>query len=262
VLPRSAQNDNVEPVPAHPDISTTDDLRAIRRSRRHPRITQPDFLHLRALLDAVESALATVPAPIEDVLDVWCGSRPYEDLLPSTARCVGLDVVGNPYGVADVVSDDFLPFPDDSFDVVICIQAFHLMSDPARAVSEFARVLRPGGTALVSSVLGFEYDRRHFEARYTEHELRALFSTWEDIRVTEDGGRTTTWAVLTGSLCRGLEQRVAAGRARRFLRPGFLVSYAAVNVVGMALARAEGRAAGSAAFPANLTLSARKPVRA
>jgi SAM-dependent methyltransferase len=253
-----AQNDNVDLVPAHPVLTSPDDVDAVRRSRRHPRITQPDYLHLRTLIDGLSRTISAAQPPIDDVLDVWCGSRPYDDLLPPGSHCVGLDVPGNPYGVADVVSDDFLPFPDESFDLLTCVQSFHLMPDPAHAVSEFDRVLRSGGTAIVSSVFGYDYDRRHFEARYTEHQLRTLFTGWEDVRVSEDGGRATTWTVLTGSLLAGLEQRVASTWARTILHPGFLASYALVNVVGLGISRVEGQAHGAAAFPANLTLVARK----
>lgn len=246
---------------AHPTIASPDDLLAIRRSRRRPAITQFDYLHLRALVAGLTEAIAELPAPVEDVLDVWCGSRPYDDLLPPGARCVGLDVEGNPYGLADVVSNELLPFGDETFDLVVCIQSFHYMADPEGAITEISRVLRPGGSVLVSSVLGFEYDRRHFEARYTEHELRALFAEWDDVRVRDDGGRTVTWTVLTGSLLNGLEQRVTASAAGRVLRPAFLASYALVNTAGRVLERIEPRG-GASAFPMNLTLTARKPLRA
>lgn len=235
----------------------------IRRSRRHPSITQYDYLHLRTLVKGLAETVAGIPRPVEDVLDVWCGSRPYDDLLPAGARCVGLDVEGNPYGVADVVSNDLLPFPDESFDLLTCIEAFQFMADPDGAVSEFARVLRPGGTALVSLVFGYEYDRRvTFEGRYTEQQLRALFAGWDDVRVREDGGRTITWAVLTGSLIYGLEQRMETTALRRMVRPVFASGYALVNAVGLALQRAEAAHDGPAALPMNLTLTARKPPRA
>jgi ubiquinone/menaquinone biosynthesis C-methylase UbiE len=42
-----------------------------------------------------------------------------------------------------------LPFDDDSFDLVTCRLAFHHFPNSRRAISEFARVLKPGG------VLGF-----------------------------------------------------------------------------------------------------------
>jgi SAM-dependent methyltransferase len=255
------QGDNVDSVAAHPTISSPDDVLAIRRSRRQPALTQFDYLHLTALTAGLRDAIEELPDPVTDVLDVWCGSRPYDDLLPEGARSTGLDVEGNPYGVADVVSNDFLPFPDASFDLVMCVQSFHYMVDPAHAVAEIERVLRPGGSALVSSVLGFEYDRRNYEARYTEHQLRALFRSWDDVRVREDGGRTVTWAVLTGSLVNGVEQRVDAKPAGRLLRPAFLASYALVNAAGLVLRRLE-PPGGTSALPMNLTLTARKPALA
>jgi len=242
-----------------PEIPSTEVLRAVRMSRRHPAIVQYDYLHLRALVGGISGALARTRGPVKDVLDVWCGSRPYEDLLPRGARCIGLDVEDNPYGVADVVSNELLPFPDGSFDLVTCLQAFHYMPDVERSVSEFARVLRPGGTVLVSSVFAFEYDRHRFEARYTEQQLRALFSGWDDVDVSEDGGRAVTWTVLTGSLIHGLEQRVSKKSAFRFLRPAFLSSYALVNVVGLMLERAQVVRDQAVALPMNLTLTARKP---
>jgi len=245
-------------VAAHPTISSPDDVRAIRRSRRRPAITQFDYLHLTTLTEGLREAIADLPGPVQDVLDVWCGSRPYDDLLPAGARSTGLDVEGNPYGVADVVSNDLLPFPDASFDLVMCVQSFHYMDDPVAAVAEIARVLRPGGSALVSSVLGFEYDRRQFEARYTEHQLRALFAGWDDVQVRENGGRTVSWTVLTGSLVHGLEQRVATAPGGRLLKPAFLASYAVVNAAGIVLKRLE-PASGTSALPMNLTLTARKP---
>lgn len=38
-----------------------------------------------------------------------------------------------------------LPFPDSSFDAVICESVLAFVPDPARALAEYARVVRPGG---------------------------------------------------------------------------------------------------------------------
>lgn len=189
-----------------------------------------------------------------DVLDVWCGSRPYDDLLPAGANCVGLDVQGNPYGVADVVSDELLPFEDSSFDLLVCIQSFQYIPEPEGAVSEFRRVLRRGGMALVGLPFAFEYEPRTGERRYTAPQLAALFDGWDDVEVRESGGRAVTWTVLTASLVRNLELRTP-----RALRPPFSPVYVLLNRLGLLLARIEERQEGGAGvFPSNLVLTARR----
>jgi SAM-dependent methyltransferase len=236
-----------------------DQLQLIRRSRRRPSITQFDYLHLRYLVRDLRQTLGEIPGPVHDVLDVWCGSRPYEDLLPSSAHCVGLDVEGNPYGVADVVSNEVLPFPDGSFDLVLCIEAFQWIPDAPHAVAEFRRVLRPGGVALVTMPFAFEYDRKVPESRYTEHELRALFAGWDEVEVRENGGRTATWTVLTASMLAGVEQRLARG-ALRPLRPLFTLFYVSLNAIGLFSGALESRySGGHATLPMNLMLTAHRP---
>jgi SAM-dependent methyltransferase len=253
-------------IAAHPPPSrkplTSDELAAVRRSRRTPRVTQFDYLHVRCLVADLRRNLARVPPPTHDVLDVWCGSRPYDDLFPSGARCVGLDVDPNPYGVADVVSNVVLPFPDRSFDLVTCIEAFQWIPEPEAAVDEFRRVLRPGGTVLVTLPFGYGYDRRVPESRYTEHELRALFGPgWDDVDVVENGGRTVTWTVLSASLIAGVEHRIVSRRPFGPLGILFKGAYAWLNGVGLMLSRAESRfAAQRVVFPMNLMLTARRPL--
>jgi SAM-dependent methyltransferase len=243
-------------------ILTSRDLEALRRGRRHPRRTQFDYLHVRRLVDDVAAALARLEAPIRDVLDVYCGSRPYDDLLPPGARCVGLDVEGNPYGdLADVISNEFLPFDDASFDLVTCYEAFQYVEDPVYGVSEIRRVLRPGGAVLVSIPFAWEYDRRFLEHRYTEPELAALFRGWDAVSVVENGGRVVVWATLTGTIVERARARVpdAAGLGIVARALGAL-PLLALNSMTPFLARLEERSAqGSVRFPMNLLVTARKP---
>lgn len=46
---------------------------------------------------------------------------------------------------------DALPFPDESCDVVICIEVLRYLPDPSQCLREIARVLRPGGLCLVTA---------------------------------------------------------------------------------------------------------------
>jgi ubiquinone/menaquinone biosynthesis C-methylase UbiE len=47
-----------------------------------------------------------------------------------------------------------LPFEDDTFDAVTCIEALEFMPDPHQVLEELVRVLRPGGVLLVTNRVG------------------------------------------------------------------------------------------------------------
>lgn len=47
-----------------------------------------------------------------------------------------------------------LPFPDDTFDAVCCLEALEFMMDPPAVLRELARVLRPGGLLVITNRQG------------------------------------------------------------------------------------------------------------
>jgi SAM-dependent methyltransferase len=232
----------------------------IRRSRRFPRLTQYDYLHLRYLRDDLRTVLRRLTPSPRRVLDVFCGTRPYEDFLPPTAECIGFDVEGNPYGTADVVSDEFLPFPDESFDLVTCIQAFYYLTDPAHGEREIRRVLRPGGVAVITVPLVWGYERGHLEHRFSESSLTQLFREWE-VEIIENGGWTASWVTVTASIARILEQQAPRRlHIRELVRPLFAAVYVGLNALGIVMGKLEraGRPP-AVALPTNLLMIARKP---
>ena len=52
------------------------------------------------------------------------------------------------HGEVIVAPAEQLPFEDDSFDTVVCTLVLCTVNDPQKALSEIARVLRPGGQLL------------------------------------------------------------------------------------------------------------------
>lgn len=112
----------------------------------------------------IESLIDRVIAPLPQgtrALDAGCGTG----FNVSRLRQRGFSVVGlepaegmrrraqahNP-GVQIIDGDiENLPFPPASFDLIVCIEVIRYLAHPARALSELARVLRPGGTAIVTA---------------------------------------------------------------------------------------------------------------
>jgi SAM-dependent methyltransferase len=210
------------------------DVRAVRRTRRHPRPWQFDYLHLRRLLDHLRPALAQLGEPGDVVLDVFCGSRPYDDLVAPGVRVVGLDI-DDRYGVADIVTTQFLPCADGRYDGIACIEAFHYVTDPVHGVREFRRIVKPGGRVIVAVPVVWEYDRHVIEHRYTSGSLRRLFDEWEDVIVVENGGRAVAWTLVTGTLLRACEEELGRRLPRALVRAVFAAAYVGLNWLGAAL---------------------------
>jgi SAM-dependent methyltransferase len=233
--------------------------RAASRTRRHPRPWQFDYLHLRRLLDDLQPALAWIAEPGGVVLDVFCGSRPYDDLVAPGVRVVGLDI-DDRYGVADIVTTEFLPCAGDSYDGVACIEAFHYVTDPAHGVRELRRVVRPGGRVVVSVPVIWEWDRQIVEHRYTSGSLRRLFDGWDDVLVVENGGRAVVWALLTGTLISACEGTFGRRLPRSAVRAAFAPAYVGLNGVGAILDAVERRRRHPRHVLApNILLTARRP---
>ena len=86
-----------------------------------------------------------------------------------------------------------LPFENRSFDYVTCLEGLEHIENPQQAIREFARVLRPGGTAIVSipNILNIEERLKWLLYGYTSHfkpltrahveRLRAEYDNREEI---------------------------------------------------------------------------------
>ena len=226
----------------------------MRRTRRHPRRSQFDYLHVQRLVDDLRATLGAVDGQVRDVLDIYCGTRPYDDL---SRRCAlrrarrrGQSLRRCGRGLRRIP-----PVPGRLFDLVTCYEAFHYVQDPGGGIAEIRRVLRSGGTVIIAVPFVWEYDRTILEHRFTGPELETLLEDWEDVRVVENGGRAIAWATLTGSM---LER--ARCRAPRPMRALFPLLYLALNGCGSLLDTLEQRTVdGAITLPMNLLVTARRP---
>ncbi|MGZ4872921.1 MAG: class I SAM-dependent methyltransferase [Candidatus Angelobacter sp.] len=97
------------------------------------------------------------------ILDVGCAAgAEFEPLLARGFQIVGFDYspemlrlaqqrFGASHGIHLLRADaEALPFPDASFDHVVCLGVFEYLSTYDRCMEEIHRVLRPGGVAIIS----------------------------------------------------------------------------------------------------------------
>jgi len=131
-------------------------------AENYERYFVPAIFHPWAV-DLVDTA---EPQVGERVLDVACGtgvvSRVAGGRVGTSGKIVGLDINPAMLSVAGSIvpegsaiewktgSADSMPFPDQSFDLVLCQQGLQFFPDKTAALAEMNRVLAPGGRVALS----------------------------------------------------------------------------------------------------------------
>jgi len=138
-------------------------------------LVNPFYFARRGLREGLGEFL---PALAGEVLDVGCGRKPYRHLTSAT-RYVGVDI-DTPATRALAAADHYydgrtLPFPDASFDAVLCSQVLEHVFTPAEFLREINRVLRPGGVLLLATPFVWdEHEQPQDFGRYSSFGLPDL----------------------------------------------------------------------------------------
>ncbi len=122
-------------------------------------------MSLKTLAPSYYSRLVTVMRYVgsgERVLNIGCGDGHYNIFLAKRFKEVyGIDVNPTDITIArkmyhqknitcSVASATCIPFPDNHFDRIVCIEVLEHVKDHKQAIKEIARVLKPGGVGIIS----------------------------------------------------------------------------------------------------------------
>jgi SAM-dependent methyltransferase len=193
---------------------------------------QGRFRHTAA---AKQLALRAVPRPRSGAraLDLGCGDGFWSERLRELGYAVtAVDIPRQypnedadiPYaGVVYADANAPLPFPDASFDLVWCSEVIEHLNQPDAAIAEIRRVLRPGGTAIITTPNSFfwghyllrVFGMSHRDWQNTGH---VQFFHYRDVR------RRFPTARISGYFPYTLYKReVRSPWAVRWLSPSFII---------------------------------------
>ncbi len=172
---------------------------AVVRSLRHG-FFDPARLDNNSILSGITDSLPYVRGCF---LDLGCGAMPYAGLVRDrVSHYISTDLRPNTATPPTVVSDSLrLPFRHNTFDTVLCTQVLEHVRNPFSTLAEIARVLRPGGHAILTlpAVWPLHEEPNDF-FRYTKYGLRELAESahLHPVTIVERGGGIMAIAQLIG----------------------------------------------------------------
>ena len=163
--------------------------------RRLPGFLRDYLLHFESAIQQAVTRFSSELPPGALVLDAGAGEMSHA-LFFSKQRYIGVDLaVGDAswdYGKLDAIADlTALPFRDASFDASINIVTLEHVREPACALREIARTLKPGGRLLLIVPHEWEvHQAPHDYFRYTRHGVAYLLDKagFNDCRILAAGG--------------------------------------------------------------------------
>jgi len=185
----------------HPESNEVrPDVRSdVRRSMTEPEDSGMDlirpslrsftYLDCRRRAELIAEQAAKLPRQLHGLLDVGGKGKPY--------ACFFADRVANHYVLdvapaysVDVVGDArSIPLSDASMDVVLATQVLEHIPDPVAVIGEIRRVLKPGGTLLLSVPSIFpQHGSPGDYWRYMPQGLEWILRDFQRVTVTGEAG--------------------------------------------------------------------------
>lgn len=231
-----------------PPTETLEQVQKAGRERLYPSITNPNWLVLRKRRELFSQWLQGSLEKGAAVLDIGGRIQPYRTLVPE-ARYWAIDLRLTPL-VSVIANAEQIPFPSQTFDLVLCTQMLEYAPDPGQVLSEVHRVLKPGGRLLLSVPSVFPRDADEDRWRFLPAGIRQLLSAFSEVEIVPEGGSIAGFCRTT-NVCLHLFAKYSAIRTA--------LSYTVVpllNLIGLGLEEMAGSR--NYAFAANYSAQARK----
>jgi ubiquinone/menaquinone biosynthesis C-methylase UbiE len=131
------------------------------------------------------------------VLDAGAGTGRYRNLF---LHCdyKALDFCKEPSTIGHYIKMDFvcdvtsIPVPSESIDVILCTEVLEHVPEPIKVIKEFSRILKKGGTLLLTAPLGCGIHQQPFiyYGGFTPYWYMKFLTEYvfKDIKITPNGG--------------------------------------------------------------------------
>lgn len=158
------------------------------RNRLYPSLRNPSWLVLRKRRQIFSRWMNHLPARKLVILDVGGRLQPYRELLDGRVQqYTSVDVKATPL-VNVIARGEHLPFVANGFDLVICTQVLEYVPEPLTMLAEIHRVLKCGGTLLLSVPAACPRDADDECWRFHPAGIRNLLASFSDVVVVPEGG--------------------------------------------------------------------------
>ncbi len=140
------------------------------------------------------------------VLDIGCGEQPLRERVEALGGIyTGADIAQNSTTTVDCICPiTSIPLPDASVDVILCTEVMEHVPETEEAFVEMARVLRPGGTLILTTPFLYPlHEEPHDFVRLTPYQIErgARLAGLEVVSMEKAGNEVE---VVASYLCRCL----------------------------------------------------------
>jgi len=171
------------------DYTIKKSIKKINEERINPKIWDWCYLNLKPILNEVIYFVSKLKEDnSRNVLDLGCGTKPYNKLFDFTNKYIGFDVQKNEK--VDYIGVNWkLPFGDDEFDSLMSTQVLEHTEEICETIKEIKRVVKNNGLIFISVPFVFpEHEIPNDFFRFSRYGIQKIFRDFDILKITPSNG--------------------------------------------------------------------------